>query len=113
MKYKLDTTWKMMIGYCILLGLLALSTKCHGQVYNITEYEYNADLKVKIVDHKWDADRIVCIVEKFEVNHKKSWISLAGQWYEGKTLYFTEMHWKADEKWYITRYKHETTRQNQ
>ena len=108
---RLDTTSKLLIGYIIFLMLMLVGTTCKAQVYNITEWEFNADLKVKIVDHKWDADRIVCIVEKYEVNRKKSWISLAGQWYEGKAIWFTEHDYKANEKWYITRHRYETTRQ--
>ena len=99
-----------MIGYLLFLLLLIAAGSCNAQVYHITEWEYQADLKVKIVDHKWDADRIVCIVDKWEVNRKRSWISLAGRWYEGKAIWFTEHDYKANQKWYITRKKYETTR---
>lgn len=103
-------TIKQVIWWMILLGSVFLADRCNGQTYHITEWEYKADLKVHIVDHMWDADRIVCIVDKWEVNRKRSWISLAGKWYEGKAIWFTEHDYKANEKWYITRKKYETTR---
>ena len=107
---RLDSITKLAIFGMVLFGLMLIGTTCNAQQFNIVENEWNADLKVQIVDHLWDADRVVCIVEKWDIQPKKSWINVSGKWFEGKALWFTEHSWKADERWYITRNKWETTR---
>lgn len=90
----------------VLVGAVIFAESCNAQVLYATEYKWEKDVvKVFETKNKWQADKIIYYTDrKSEAkNNIVYWSS--NKWEADRRIYFVTSRYRADEVWYITKYK--------
>ena len=95
----------LILTVLLFLGIFFMES-CNAQVLYATEYKWEKDVvKVFETKNKWQADKIVYYTDrKSEAkNNIVYWSS--NKWEADRRIYFVTSRYRADEVWYITKYK--------
>ena len=96
----------LIILTAIMVFFIIFAESCNAQVLYATEYKWEKDVvKVFETENKWQADKIVYYTDrKSEAkNNIVYWSS--NKWEADRRIYFVTSRYRADEVWYITKYK--------